>query len=471
MRKGTDIIGKDVVAVDTGEKVQTISDLVFDQNSNQLLGFLVDEGGWFSEAKVLPLQNVQSIGPDAILIADRAGIVEAPRVPAMHMILQRNNILKGTKVLTTDGRDLGTLADLYFDEYSGQVEGYDVSGGIFADAYTGRSFIPATHTLKIGQDAAFVPPEVAALMQVQEDGGIKGALQTAGDKVKSAAQTTGDKIKDAAGEARAAVTNRVVDPAEQRTFVLGKVASEDVTAPDGTLIVANGQQITPLAVSAAETHGVLDHLYRAAGGSLAQGIGDRAGGVAAAATVEQARGRRVMQPVRTPEGIFIAAPGQIVTDQVIERAKRYDREQELLQAVGLAPRDAAAGAANATGDKLASGAQQVKEGASNLWDKLKSKVDEAQERGAQKLEEQRIERALGRPTTRVILDKQDNVILNTGEIITHKAIEMARQADVLGVLLSSVFDHEPPLAPEASRAPEPGQAALDTDQQSEVGGR
>ncbi|HYF62906.1 MAG TPA: PRC-barrel domain-containing protein, partial [Herpetosiphonaceae bacterium] len=189
MRKGTDIIGKDVVAVDTGEKVQTISDLVFDQNTNQLLGFLVDEGGWFSEAKVLPLQNVQSIGPDAVLIASRAGVVEAPRVPAMHQILQRNNILKGTRVLTTDGRDLGTLADLYFDEYSGQVEGYDVSGGIFADAYTGRSFIPATHTLNIGKDAAFVPPEVAALMEVQEDGGIKGALQNAGDKVKSAAQT------------------------------------------------------------------------------------------------------------------------------------------------------------------------------------------------------------------------------------------------------------------------------------------
>ncbi|HYF63702.1 MAG TPA: hypothetical protein VD886_12860, partial [Herpetosiphonaceae bacterium] len=162
---------------------------------------------------------------------------------------------------------------------------------------------------------------------------------------------------------------------------------------------------------------------------------------------------------------------QIVTDQVIERARRYDREQELLQAVGLAPRDAAAGTAGATGDRIADGAQQVKEGAGNLWDKLKAKVDEAQERGAQKLEEQRIEHALGRPTTRVILDKQDNIILNTGEIITHKAVEMARQADVLGVLLSSVFDHEPPLAPEASRAPDPGRAALDADQQSEVGGR
>ena len=101
-----------------------------------------------------------------------------------------------------------------------------------------------------------------------------------------------------------------------------------------------------------------------------------------------------------------------------------------------------------------------------MWDKIKGKVDETQTQAAQKLEEQRIEHALGRPTTRVILDRQDNVILNTGEIITHKAVDMARQADVLGVLLSSVFDHEPPLAPEASRAPEPGMAALDNEQAS-----
>jgi uncharacterized protein YrrD len=55
MRKGKDIVGKPVIAYDTGEKVETIVDLIFDQDDNRLLGFLIDEGGWFSNAKVLPL--------------------------------------------------------------------------------------------------------------------------------------------------------------------------------------------------------------------------------------------------------------------------------------------------------------------------------------------------------------------------------------------------------------------------------
>ncbi len=46
-------------------------------------------------------------------------------------------MLRGTRILITEGLNLGGL-----------VEGYEVSGGMFADAYSGRSFIPAPETLK-----------------------------------------------------------------------------------------------------------------------------------------------------------------------------------------------------------------------------------------------------------------------------------------------------------------------------------
>jgi uncharacterized protein YrrD len=55
------MIGKPVVAYDSGEEFKTIIDSIFDQESNQLLGFLVDEGGWFSNTLVLPLTKVQAI--------------------------------------------------------------------------------------------------------------------------------------------------------------------------------------------------------------------------------------------------------------------------------------------------------------------------------------------------------------------------------------------------------------------------
>jgi uncharacterized protein YrrD len=161
MRKGKDIVGKPVIAYDTGEKVETIVDLIFDQEDNRLLGFLIDEGGWFSNAKVLPLNRVRAIGVDAVIVPSKDVIAPSSEYATIHKILENNNILNGTRIMTTDGRDLGTLVDFYFDQTTGVVEGYEASGGLFADAYSGRSFVPAPQTLKIGEDVAFVPAETA----------------------------------------------------------------------------------------------------------------------------------------------------------------------------------------------------------------------------------------------------------------------------------------------------------------------
>lgn len=453
MRKGSDLIGKPVVAFDSGEQLYRIHDLIFDQNSNQLLGFLVDEGGWFSSAKVVPLQNVQTIGPDAVIVPARNTVVNAEQVPQIKQILERKNVLKGTKIMTTDGRDLGTMVDLYFDEHTGAVEGYEASGGVFADAYSGRSFVPAPQTLKIGEDVAFVPPEIAAMME-EQNGGIKAAIETAGDTLHTTTQQVSGTL-----------TNSAVDPAEQKAYVIGKTVDQDVTAPDGLLLVAKGQQITPLAVAEAERQGVLHELYRAAGGSLTAGLRERVGGALAASSVEQARGRRVQRAVYTDQGMIIAAPSQIVTEPVIERAQTYHKEQELLEAVGLSSTDASRSQSSQTlsaaGDRLESATQQARESATNLWDRLKGKVNDIQERDAQQGEVARINHALGRPVNRVILDQQDNVILNVGELITHQAVTDARQSGVLDILLSSVYDKDPELTQDDLRAPEPGRDALE----------
>jgi uncharacterized protein YrrD len=380
MRKGTDIIGKAVVAYDSGEKFETVLDLVFDQNSNRLLGFLVDEAGWFSSSKVIALQSVQAIGPDAIIVPSKSAEVPASQIQPIDRVLEHNNIMKGTKIMSTDGRNLGTMIDLYFDEVTGDIEGYEVSGGIFADAYSGRSFVPAPETLKIGKDVAFVPSETADMMQEQV-GGIKAAMQTAGDKLRETADTTGEKLQ-------------------------------------------------------------------AAGQSVAAGL-----------AVDRAQGRRVARSVYTPDGFIVAAAGQIVTPQVIDRAKTYHQEPALLEAVGLSTGDAVKGSASETGqqlkEKTLDATEQIRTGAKGLWEQVKETTSELQERGTQAVEEKRIKGALGRAVVRVILGTNDEVILNVGDLITHQSIAAARQAGVLDILLDSVYTETPHLSVDDLRAPEP----------------
>ncbi len=475
MRKGSDVIGLNVVAFDTGEQFEKVIDLIFDRQANNLLALLTDESGWFSSANIIPFRDVKTIGHDAIIVSTKDVEIGASQMPEIEEILNEENKLRRVKLMTTDGRDLGQIVDLYFDEQTGKVEGYEVSGGVFADAYSGRSFVPAYQTLTIGNDVAFVPPEVADMMEEQV-GGIKAAAQSATETVSSAASTAGASLSSATRSATAVVTNRVVDPAEQRTFAVGKTAQNDVETPDGLLIVAAGQTITEQAVASAEQHNLLDAVYRAAGGSVASNLRETVtssvSSAAASRTVEQARGRRVQQSVRNADGLIIAASGQIVTEQVIERARTYNREAELMDAVGLtageAARSSASGVTSSATDSLRSGATQVSATASGLLDRAREKISELRDSAAQEAEERRITNALGRPVNRVILDQQDNVILNVGELITHKAVDEARASGVLEVLLSSVYDKEPELTTDDLRAPTEGDASLEHQQKANL---
>ncbi len=482
MLNGKGMMGKPIVAYDSGEQFKNIVDLIFDQESNLLLGFLVDEGGWFSNALILPLASVQAIGVDAVIVASKSAIVPASEFPQIQRILERDNILKGTRIMTLDGRDLGTMEDLYFDEMNGLIEGYEVSGGIFADAYSGRSFVPAPDTLKIGEDIAFVPSETADLMEEQV-GGIKAAMQTAGEKVQEMAQTSGEKAQEAAqltgsklqeaaqltGSklqevsqlASANFTKSVVTPEEQEEFILGKIAQRTINIADGKYLIQEGQVVQQTHLLVARNQGLLDELYHATGGSarntLGERLSDRVANISANIGVEQAQGRRVKQMVFTPEGSVVAVEGQIVTSQVIARAKAHHQEQALLAAVGLTTGDSLKTSLRETSSDVG---QQVKAGAEGLWEQVKETASNLQEQGTQAIEDRRIKGALGRPVARVILDQNDEVILNIGELITHQAINIARQSDVLDVLLDSVHIATPNLSLDELRAPEPGRASL-----------
>lgn len=116
MLKLKDIIGKPVVADDSGEKIETVVAPIFDREENCLLGFLVDQDGWFSNPKVLPLYLVKSIEADAIIIPWKESIAPASNYATIQDVLEQNNHLNSTHILTNE--DL----DLYFDENTGDIE-------------------------------------------------------------------------------------------------------------------------------------------------------------------------------------------------------------------------------------------------------------------------------------------------------------------------------------------------------------
>ena len=284
----------------------------------------------------------------------------------------------GKEVYTVQGDDQGKIADVYFDEPTGTVMGYEVSGGLFGDVSKGTSFLATDDITTIGNDVIYVQPETAIVLDRQV-GGIQGAVRDVGDRLGEAGGP--------APSGEAAVADSLV----------GKRTGSDVEAETGSVIVPKGRRVRP---------------------------------------------------------------------EDVDAAREADRLQALIASVTLGETQAAGAGAN---DALG----QAGDTAANLWDRFTSKIGEMTDATGKRADEEMTKRrlndiadAIGRPVTKVILDREDNVVLNLGDIITHQAIQRAHDAGGLDSLLASVYKANVEFTKDEMRAPGTVEAQATVDKSS-----
>jgi len=514
MRKAKSLLGLNIITQLEGKNLGSVRDLIFDENSHKLIALLLTDRELFGmiDATVIPWTQVREIGPNAIMVPSEEVVIKAHADPIIAESYDQKRKLDGKKVTTQGGEDLGRVSDLYMNEI-GHVTGFEVSGGLFSDAFSGKRYMEMPSEITVGDDVILVPQEIATELERQKNE-EPGGLTAATSSLTSKAGEVYDSAKTKATEAYSNIASASVE--KQREFVIGKTASRDVIIPadkataatvggtdaidldrtpgveltpttipelhnvsdasvtdvsstgevvDGEVLVRSGETITAQHADRAISAGVLGQLVTSAVGGAASSTfssGQESASEYGADTQSKletaALGKPSAREISAPDGTIIVAPGMIVTRAVLDRADMYGKKNEVLAAAGM----------GVVSEKAQDTYAAAKDTAGNLWDSIKEKAAEltgtAQEKKAEydeKAEQNRINNALGRPVTRVILAQDDSVILNTGDIITHKAIELARQSDALTILLDSVYTTDPEITPEMLRVNASGQAALE----------
>ena len=150
MRKGKSIIGKEILSLAEGVKLEKVNDVVVDPEGRQLVALVVSEGGFMSSSRVVPIGSVASYGKDAVMIDSADAIISVSADPVLRDLVEREDKILGKTVYTTAGDEQGSIADIYFEETSGLVVGYEVSGGMLGDAAKGRSYLATEEIITIG---------------------------------------------------------------------------------------------------------------------------------------------------------------------------------------------------------------------------------------------------------------------------------------------------------------------------------
>ncbi len=376
MRKGQTVVGQDVFSLQDGSHVDSVTDLIINESNDAIVALLVDEGGLLASSKIIPVKAVHRFGPSAVMVDDRSVVVAADDEPAIKDLLQRDATLLDRRVLTSDGVDLGHISDMYFEESTGRIHGFQVSGGMLDDALRGPAYLPLAQIDVVGPAAVITTDEAKAHLE-EQSGGLQGVIDSASER----AGEVSDQVEGAAAEAR-----------DRDGTLVGRRAHQDVSDQRGSVIVANGQRIGLEDVQEARDAGVIHSLYHAAG----------------------------------------VKRQQTAEDQAKEAADR------------------------------------ASESAGDLWDRFTTRLSQLTDEAGRRVDAEqtrrrlsRINDAIGRPVTKVILDRGDEVILDVGDIVTHEAVQRAHENGMLDSMLDSVHRAEPTFEPEQLRAKVRGGATVE----------
>jgi uncharacterized protein YrrD len=132
-----------------------VADLVVDPTGKQVVGLLISTGG-LGGKKAAPWAALEAIGPDSVVLDAPGSVVKPDELPQIKEILDKDISVRGLQLQTTQGKMLGKIDDFRFDEQTGAIEGFEISGGLFSH----KSIMPAQPSIELGKDVAFVAPEV-----------------------------------------------------------------------------------------------------------------------------------------------------------------------------------------------------------------------------------------------------------------------------------------------------------------------
>ncbi|MDA8353428.1 MAG: PRC-barrel domain-containing protein [Firmicutes bacterium] len=152
MRRSQDVIGLPVIHVRTGKRLGAVRDILFN-GQQQMVGLLLENGGWVRRGRFLPFERIGSLGTDAVIVDSESDIHPLNQLEEdWHGLLTGQRKLKGRPVVMSNGQELGMVEDVYFREELGTLMGYELSGGFISDLTEGRKMFRPDAPLTWGED-------------------------------------------------------------------------------------------------------------------------------------------------------------------------------------------------------------------------------------------------------------------------------------------------------------------------------
>src|SRR5680860_297038 len=149
-RIDTDLLGLQIIALDSATVVGEIDGLLIDDTALKVAGFLVDLGLY--EASVLPFGSARAVGSDAVIVDSAEKIAEISADPTLEALAEKDVTISDAKAITRSGRSVGTIGDFFVDTNTGDVIGMEFLAADQTVYPRDVAVIPTSVVYRLGTD-------------------------------------------------------------------------------------------------------------------------------------------------------------------------------------------------------------------------------------------------------------------------------------------------------------------------------
>ncbi len=174
--------GKPVISVTNGAIIAKVLDVLVDPDALRVAAAITSKGSALKrqrEVEVIPADEVQVWGQDAVLVKGADVIVRDSELPGRERWLSVSSQVKGHDVIGGDGTRVGQLNDVVID-VNGQFVAYDLAQPfVYGDDPAQKmKQIPAETTSVLGQDVLIVDmAQIQGSLPVEESPQLEEPLQ------------------------------------------------------------------------------------------------------------------------------------------------------------------------------------------------------------------------------------------------------------------------------------------------------
>lgn len=302
MKKSVEIIGLPVISITEGRELGMSKSLLIDAKNGAIAAIIIEDEDWYRGVKLLPYSSVVAIGADAVTVINSETILTLEDAGDYEAMMDENVRVIGTKAITKSGTIQGKVVEIYVGE-GGKIEKCEIESedGSLSEITSDQISI-------FGKQVTIIDSDTDTEKKTE-----KLSVATEPEPEPEIAEET---VEEPAEEA----VEEPVEEAEEEPTPEPEAEPEEEPVEEGTEAAPEEESVEEPVEEPAEEAEPEPEAPQEEPAKEEEDLQQAADNTTSDRQRRFVLGKTARRTLTTPTGVVIVNEGEVVTDEVIQRA-------------------------------------------------------------------------------------------------------------------------------------------------------